>query len=116
MRNQKHGILALLILSTSLFSIGQSITPVIRIRTITAGITLDNLSDTAEFLNAVYFLKKAKSVFVSKKYEVQTLRIATQNFYKYAGSPPYDKTIPQLVALDRIAERNGVIFSIGQVI
>ena len=54
-----------------------------RIRTITAGITLKDLSDTASLERAINFLKQAKKEFTDAGYEVQTLRIATSNLYRF---------------------------------
>ena len=55
-----------------------------RVRTVTAGITLNSLTDTVTFNAAVQFLHKAKQAYVDKGYEVQTIRISTQNLYKYS--------------------------------
>ena len=54
-----------------------------RVRTVTAGISLNNLADTTTFNAAIEFLKKAKQAYIDKGYEVQTIRISTQNLYKY---------------------------------
>ena len=51
-----------------------------RIRTITAGVTLKDLSDTLTIIRAVSFLKQAQKEFTDAGYEVQTIRIATSNF------------------------------------
>jgi hypothetical protein len=48
-----------------------------RIRTVTAGVTLTKLSDTAALVQAIHFLKEAQQAFTKQGYEVQTLRIAT---------------------------------------
>ena len=54
-----------------------------RIRTITAGVTLKSLTDTTTLNTTIDFLHKAKQEYMAKGYEVQTLRISTQNFYNY---------------------------------
>jgi len=51
-----------------------------RVRTITAGVTLSSLADTATLAEAVRFLTDAKKVFTDQGYTVQTLRIATNSF------------------------------------
>jgi uncharacterized protein (UPF0210 family) len=86
------------------------------IRTITAGVTLNNLTDTATLNQAVEFLKKAKQEYISKGYEVQTLRISTQNLYKWLGQSSYDKALPFLEIFDKIVRRNNIILSIGQIL
>src|ERR1700712_4826402 len=87
-----------------------------RIRTITAGVTLNSLSDTATFNNAVTFLKKARQVYIDKGYEVQTIRISTQNLYKYLNQHTYNEALPYLVRLDKIAQKNDISLSIGQIL
>ena len=88
-----------------------------RIRTITAGVTLKNLSDTQSLNQAVSFLKQAKKEFTDAGYEVQTLRIATSNLYTYLNNYSLEDALPFLKAFDDIAIRNGIsAFSIGQVL
>src|SRR6185437_3815573 len=86
-----------------------------RVRTITAGVSLSGLADTAALLGAIDFLKAAKQKFVARGYEVQTLRVATSNLYTYLGSHSLYETLPYLERFDRIAQRRGVILSVGQV-
>lgn len=59
-----------------------------RIRTITAGITLENLDDISTINEAITFLEKSKKVFVDKGYEVQTTRISTQNLHELIPDKP----------------------------
>lgn len=87
-----------------------------RVRTVTAGITMNSLTDTTTFNAAVDFLKKAKQAYTNKGYEVQTIRISTQNFYKYLDQYSYDDALPLLLQLDKIAQRNGIMLSIGQIL
>jgi uncharacterized protein (UPF0210 family) len=87
-----------------------------RIRTVTAGITLKSLSDTATFNKAIEFLKNARQAYINKGYEVQTIRISTQNFYKFSDLNSYEAALPLLVTLDKIAKQNNVLLAIGQVL
>ena len=87
-----------------------------KIRTITAGITLKGLDDTATLKSAIVFLKSAEKGFTQKGYEVQTLRIATNNLYSYLHSYSLEESIPFLQRFDEIVKRNGVILSVGQVL
>ena len=87
-----------------------------RVRTITAGVSLSGLTDTAALIKAIDFLKEARKEFVARGYEVQTLRVATSNLYTYLGSHSLHEALPYLERFDRIAQRNGVILSVGQVL
>lgn len=87
-----------------------------RVRTITAGITLRGLSDTASFNNAVQFLLKAKEQFIAAGYAVQTLRISTQHLYLYLDGHSYNEAIAYLQVFDKIAQQNHVIISVGQIL
>src|SRR5688572_18782883 len=71
-----------------------------RIRTITAGIEIKSLSDTSQIKNAIIFLKKAEKEFVSKGYEVQTLRIATSNLHTYINNYNLTDALPFLKQFD----------------
>jgi uncharacterized protein (UPF0210 family) len=83
---------------------------------VTAGITLNSLSDTTTFNAAIEFLKKAKQEYIDKGYEVQTIRISTQNLYKYLNQYSYNDALPFLVRLDKIAQQNKISLSIGQIL
>lgn len=87
-----------------------------RIRTITAGVTLDNLSDTTSINNAISFLKKSRQAFLDKGYEVQTVRISTQNLHELVSDKPTERTIEQLERIDKILVENNVVLAIGELI
>ncbi|HEX9827723.1 MAG TPA: DUF711 family protein [Flavobacteriaceae bacterium] len=87
-----------------------------RIRTITAGVTISGLSDTTSIIKAVALLKEAKSRFTEVGYDVQTIRISTQNFHDYLGTVTYAESIDFLKKFDRIAQKENIAFSIGQVL
>jgi len=87
-----------------------------RVRTVTAGVTLASLNDTATLNSAIEMLKKVKQEYLMEGYEVQTLRISTQNLYKYIDQYSYDETLPFLVKFDKLAQRNNIILSIGQIL
>lgn len=87
-----------------------------RVRTITAGIDLDDVNDRAKIETAIGFLNSARSRFEDAGYEVQTVRIST---------PPLSRFLPDwhesagekaVVALDRFCAENGVLLSVGPVI
>ncbi|HMJ47316.1 MAG TPA: DUF711 family protein [Ferruginibacter sp.] len=94
----------------------QKTTHQFRVRTVTAGITMDSLADTTTFNAAIDFLKKAKQAYIDKGYEVQTIRISTQNLYKYLNQYSYSDALPFLVRLDKIAQQHNFSLSIGQIL
>ena len=87
-----------------------------RVRTVTAGITLKSLTDTTTLNAAIGFLKKARQAYVDKGYEVQTIRISTQNLYKYLNQYSYEEALPFLMRIDKIAQQNDISLSIGQIL
>lgn len=87
-----------------------------RIRTITAGITLDSPEDTDTLRDAIAFLEKARGRFVEGGYEVQTVRVATQPLPEYLPEWLRPGAIDRLIPLDRIAAEHGVMLNIGPVI
>lgn len=94
----------------------QSIDRPFRIRTITAGITVNSLEDTVSINRAVGFLKEARRRFREAGYEVQTIRIATQNLYEYLDGLTHDEALPYLMKFDQMARRDTIAFSIGAVL
>lgn len=107
-------ILSFLLLIISLASCSQ--TKDFRIRTITAGVNVSDLSDTTTLLEAIEFLKEARSTYIDAGYEVQTIRISTQHFYTYLGDKSYEEALPFLRKFDEIAGRNEMPFSIGNIL
>ena len=88
-----------------------------RIRTITAGVALKDLSDTLTIIRAVNFLKQAQKEFTNAGYEVQTIRIATSNLYTLTNNSSLNDALPFLKAIDNIAARQGITFiSVGQIL
>jgi len=87
-----------------------------RIRTITAGVTLENFSDTTSINKAIAFLNKSRQVYLDKGYEVQTIRISTQNLHELIPGKPNHQTIEQLTTIDKILVENNVVLAIGELI
>jgi uncharacterized protein len=108
--------LVLLAISISICVIVNAQKHSFRIRTITAGVTVANLSDTVAISKGIDFLKKARAEYTKVGYEVQTLRIVTQNIYEYPGSRSLKESIPYLKLIDQIALREGIILSIGELL
>ena len=112
----KKYLFALLILLMSIVVCGQPVKHNFRIRTITAGITISSLADTTSILQAIAFLKQARSEYLKAGYEVQTIRISTQHFYQYLGDKTMAEAIPYLKKFDQLADRNNMPFSIGNIL
>ena len=87
-----------------------------RIRTVTAGVQLQNLSDLDSASAAVSFLQTAKENFEAEGYQVQTLRLATQPLHEYLQDWMSPASIRQIQHLDQFAGDNAVNCSIGPVI
>ena len=87
-----------------------------RIRTITAGVTLENLDDISTINNAIAFLESSKRLFTAQGYEVQTLRIATQNLHELIAARPTRQSIQQLKKIDEILIFKNVGLAIGELV
>ena len=86
-----------------------------RIRTITAGVTVANLYDTTSLIEAAQFLVKAQQAYEMAGYEVQTIRIATQNLYEYIENGDYAGALEALEAFDRVAARFNIALAVGAI-
>ncbi|TDQ16648.1 hypothetical protein DFQ04_2770 [Algoriphagus boseongensis] len=107
-------ILLVVFLFTSLSTFGQKYP--FNIRTITAGVTLKDLSDTVTVHEAIAFLKEAKAEYTELGYEVQTLRLVTQNLHELLGNKSHSEALPFLKILDQIAVREELMLSIGELL
>ncbi len=59
------------------------------------------------------FLQKARIEFIKKGYEVQTIRISTQNIHELIGGKSKVETLHHLKQIDQIAVRKNVAVAIG---
>lgn len=87
-----------------------------KIRTITAGLHLENMVDLKQAETAVTFLKQARKLYIAEGYEVQTLRLATQPLRQYLPDWSSESSLEAIKDLDRFAVEHGVVCSIGPVI
>jgi len=87
-----------------------------RIRTITAGVEFQDISDLGPAEAALKFLKIARGAFEADGVEVQTIRLATQPLRKYLPDWNNSSSLSALRSLDQFAEDNGIIWSIGPVV
>jgi uncharacterized protein (UPF0210 family) len=83
------------------------------VRTITAFINLDRSQYQLQFAETAKFLGYAKTVFESRGYTVETLRIVTQPFPEYTKGLSTDDAIRFFKNLDGLADQNHVRLAIG---
>jgi uncharacterized protein len=85
----------------------------IKIRAITAFVNLDRSQYQVQISDAVKMLKRARTIFESRGFPVQTIRIATQPFPQYIQGMTADQTMTFFKDLDAVAAQNGFAASIG---
>jgi len=105
-------LLSFVVLSTTAQQKPES-APKPKVRAITAFINLDRTRYQIQISEAVHFLKYAQTVFESRGYTVETLRIATQPFPQYTKSLSRDEALQFFKDLDGLALQDHVILSIG---
>ncbi len=84
-----------------------------KIRTITAFLNLDRTQYQQQIADALQMLRRAKTIFESRGYEVQTIRIATQPFSEYTKGLTPQQTIAFFKNLDALAEKEKFAPGIG---
>lgn len=88
----------------------------LRVRTITAGLQLTQRGESKRIEQALDFLAAAKNAFVNAGYEVQTLRIAMNDWLADAAPRDRQHLLARIRELDQIAHERDVILSIGPVL
>jgi uncharacterized protein len=83
------------------------------VRTITAFINLDRSQYQLQFAETAKFLGYAKTVFETRGYTVETLRIVTQPFPEYTKGLSNDEAIRFFKNLDGLADQYHVRLSVG---
>jgi uncharacterized protein (UPF0210 family) len=84
-----------------------------KVRTITAFINLDRTQYKTQIADAVKMLNYARTVFESRGYEVQTIRIATQPFPEYTKGLNGNQTVAFFKDLEALAVQNKFMLAIG---
>ncbi|MGH9676473.1 MAG: DUF711 family protein, partial [Candidatus Acidiferrum sp.] len=84
-----------------------------KIRAITAFLNLDRARYKEQVADTLKMLKYARTVFESRGYEVQTIRIATQPFPQYTEGLTAAQTIAFFKEYDALAEKEKFNASIG---
>jgi uncharacterized protein (UPF0210 family) len=116
-RHLRFAIAGMLLLSFFAFSSAAQgkpeSSPKPKVRAITAFVNLDRVRYQIQFSETVHFLKYAQTVFESRGYTVETLRIATQPFPQYTMSLPRHEVLQFFKDLDGLAQQDHLILSIG---
>jgi uncharacterized protein len=84
-----------------------------KVRTITAFINVDRTRYQIDFSETVKFLKYARTVYQSRGYEVQTLRVATQPFPEYTKGMTREEAIQFFKNIDAVAQQENLLIAIG---
>ncbi|HEV1992713.1 MAG TPA: DUF711 family protein [Candidatus Acidoferrum sp.] len=84
-----------------------------KIRAITAFINLDRAQYKEQVADALKMLKRARTIFESRGYQVQTIRIATQPFPEYTKGLTKEQTIAFFKEYDALAVKEKFAASIG---
>jgi uncharacterized protein (UPF0210 family) len=84
-----------------------------KIRTVTAFINLDAAQYLQQVSETMQMLRRAKTVFESRGYEVETLRIATQPFPEYTKGMTAQQAVAFFEQYDKLAEKENFAAGIG---
>lgn len=84
-----------------------------KIRAITAFVNLDRSQYQIQISDAVKMLKRAKIIFESRGFTVETMRIATQPFPEYTKGMSNEQIVQFFKSYDGVATQEGFAASIG---
>jgi len=84
-----------------------------KIRAITAFINLDRAQYQQQIADAMTLLKRARTVFESRDYEVETIRISTQPFPEYTKGLTSEQALAFFKNYDELATQQKFAASIG---
>lgn len=84
-----------------------------RIRTITSFINLDPAQYQQQVAETLQMLRRAKTIFESRGFEVETIRIATQPFPEYTKGMTTQQAIAFFQAYDALADKEKFAAGIG---
>jgi uncharacterized protein len=84
-----------------------------KIRAITAFINLDRAQYQLQVADALTILKRARTIFESRGYQVQTIRIATQPFPEYTKGLTTGQAVAFFKEYDALAQKENFAASIG---
>lgn len=84
-----------------------------KIRTVTAFINLDPADYQQQVADTLQMLRRAKTIFESRGFEVETIRIATQPFPEYTKGMSTQQAIAFFQKYDQLAEKEKFAAGIG---
>src|SRR5260370_42000797 len=102
--------MALLVVATCLCAVSQAQQKTApppdrpKIRAITAFINLDRAQYREQVADALKMLKRAQTIFESRGYQVQTIRVATQPFPEYAKGLTTEQAVAFFKEFDSLAQ------------
>src|SRR5277367_4541945 len=85
----------------------------VKIRAITAFVNLDRTQYQIQITDAVKMLKRARTIFESRGFPVETIRIATQPFPEYIEGLSKEQALQFFKNYDALATEQGFSASIG---
>lgn len=83
------------------------------VRAVTAFVELDAAHYEAQFLKAAAGLHEAQKLFEQAGFQVQTLRVTTQPFMRYAGMLPRAQALRLFAHLEELAKAQQILVNIG---
>jgi hypothetical protein len=86
-----------------------------RVRALTGGVSISDLSDTRAIESTLDFLAGAKHSFESHGYVVETIRVALNPLLLDVSAAARAAAMPKLLALDALTAAHGAVISIGPV-
>jgi hypothetical protein len=118
MNAQSRTVLALVLLAIAFPAFAQKKPAIpkadrLKIRAITAFVNLDRTEYQPEIADAVKMLKYARTVFESRGFEVEGIRISTQPFSEYTKGLTKEQTIAFFKNYDAVAAQDNFDASIG---
>jgi len=116
-----RGLSSLRILVITSFCIGYGLVPLParglyrkpRIRTITAFVRIEPSQSQSQIEQAVGMLRRAKTAFEKRGYEVQTTRITTQPFAQYVGKRSVAEALDLFKNLEELSRKDSFLLNIG---
>lgn len=85
----------------------------VKIRAVTAFVNLDRTQYQIQIADALKMLKRAKTIFESRGFPVETIRIATQPFPEYIEGLSNEQALAFFRNYDALAQQDGFAASIG---
>jgi len=117
-RSLPYALLLLLVFSVTPGLLGQakkSPAPQakVKIRAITAFVNLDRTQYQIQITDAMKMLKRARTIFESRGFPVETIRVATQPFPEYIQGISKEQALAFFRNYDALAQQEGFAASIG---